>query len=104
MLAAITTSTKIMSRFKVAPPPREQVTFRPIFRSPGLRDRRFRLKDSLILWGATTRPEISATKSLPEILAEFERHANYREHLSEEIQGRPGYNRRILFPSRCPST
>ena len=31
MLAAIASATKMMSRFKVVPPPREQVTFRPIF-------------------------------------------------------------------------
>ena len=42
----------MMSRFKVAPPPGEQVIFQPTilatFRSPGLRDRRFRLKERFI--------------------------------------------------------
>jgi hypothetical protein len=42
----------MMSRFKVVPPPREQVTFRPTiratFRSPSLRDRRFRLKERFV--------------------------------------------------------
>ncbi len=45
MLAAITSATKMMSRFKVVPPPCEQFTFRPIFRSwrsPDLRNGRFR--------------------------------------------------------------
>ena len=78
ILAAIASATKMMSRFKVVPPPREQVAFRPIFRSTGLRDRRFRLKDFVDLVDRYDAPEISAAKSLPEILAEFERHVHYR--------------------------
>jgi len=37
----------------------------------------------LILWAVVLRPEIRAAKSLPEILVEFERHANYPEGLSK---------------------